>query len=167
MRRFCSSEKLARTPPARARRRCSVMVDRVVGALDARAAVGGGLGGHRVGGGRLPRAGVVGRGGRGVAVVKTAARAPPSSRRRGGVGSSAGRPLFTPVFTKKRERNASAARELGTASGHPGGHLGTRGATRRRGPVRQLSTARCRTGPTLVTRDHQVCRSKREAPALS
>ena len=26
---------------------------------------------------------------------------------------------------------------------------------------------RCRTGPTLVTRYHQVCRSKREAPALS
>ena len=129
-------EAPARTPPARARRRGSVTVDRVVGALDARAAVGGGLGGHHIGGGRLPRAGVVGRGGPGVAGVKTAARAPPSSRRRGGVGSSAGRPhtvgtVHTRSYQKKGKGSTSAARELGTASGHPGGHLGTRGATRR------------------------------------
>ena len=144
-------EAPARTPPARARRRCSVTVDRVVGALDAR--VGGGLGGHHIGGGRLPRAGVVGRGGPGVAGVKTAARAPPSSRRRGGVGSNAGGPplwaLFTPVsYQKKGKDSTSAARELGTASGHPGGHLGTRGA-KRRGPG-NISTPGPLTGVALL-----------------
>ena len=139
MRRFCSSEK--RLPERRLREPDAAALSRSTeswvrstrGALDA---VGGGLGGHHIGGGRLPRAGVVGRGGPGVAGVKTAARAPPSSRRRGGVGSSAGRPplwaLFTPVsYQKKGKDSTSAARELGTASGHPGGHLGTRGATRR------------------------------------
>lgn len=118
-------EAPARTPPARARRRGSVTVDRVVGALDARAAVGGGLGGHHIGGGRLPRAGVVGRGGPGVAGVKTAARAPPSSRRRGGVGSSAGRPhcghCSHPFRTKKRARSQH---QQPASWGQPQGTLG-------------------------------------------
>ena len=122
-------EAPARTPPARARRRGSVTVDRVVGTLDARAAVGGGLGGHHIGVGRLPRAGVVGRGGPGVAGVKTAARAPPSSRRRGGVGSSAGRPhtvgtVHTRFVPKKGKRFNISSPRAGDSLRAPWGAFG-------------------------------------------